>query len=69
MSHGTAAATPPPDTDAEPDAVHTWRVQQLIRLGLAAPVADAVADAVDWHEVAKLVRHGCPASLAVTIVE
>jgi len=48
--------------------VHAWRVTQLIRLGVASPVAEAVADKLDWHDVAKLVRSGCPASLAVTIV-
>lgn len=68
MGRGTAASALSPDTDAEPDLVHTWRVSQLIQLGLASPVAEAVADKVDWHEVAKLVRRGCPASLAVTIV-
>jgi len=54
---------------AESDALHTWRVSQLVRLGLALPVADAVADQVDWHTVANLVRRGCPASLAVAIIE
>ena len=53
----------------EDGAVHDWRVSQLIRLGLARPVAEVVADTVDWHDIAKLVKLGCPAALAVTIVE
>jgi hypothetical protein len=68
MSRRTAAPTPSPRTAAEHDAVHAWRVSQLVRLGLAWLVADAVADHLDWHEVAKLVRRGCPASLAVAII-
>jgi hypothetical protein len=69
MDRRTAAPALSPDTAAESDTVHAWRVSQLARLGLAWLVADAIADKVDWHEVAKLVRRGCPASLAVTIVE
>ena len=69
MRSRIAAPAPTPDEDAKPDLVHTWRVRQLVRLGLARPVAEAVADKVDWHEIAKLVRRGCPASLAVTIIE
>jgi hypothetical protein len=49
--------------------VHDWRVSQLVRLGLALPVAEALADTVDWHDVSRLVQLGCPASLAVTIVQ
>jgi hypothetical protein len=49
--------------------VHAWRVSQLIRLGLAEPLAEIVADRVDWHEVARLVESGCPAALAVAIVQ
>ena len=52
----------------EDGAVHDWRVSQLVRIGLARPVAEAVADTVDWHDVAKLVKRGCPPSLAVTII-
>lgn len=68
---GSAAAAAPAreGKDAEPDAVHAWRVSQLTRLGLASPVAEAVAGKVDWHAVAKLVESGCPAALAVTIVQ
>jgi hypothetical protein len=64
-----AAVAPHEDIARENNAVHAWRVRQLIRLGLAPPVAENVADKVDWHDVAKLVRRGCPASLAVAIVE
>jgi hypothetical protein len=72
MSRRIAAPAPPAlssETAVESDVVHAWRVSQLVRLGLAWPVADAIADHVDWHEVATLVRRGCPASLAVAIVE
>ena len=68
MSNYPAAAEPLEDIGKEDGAVHDWRVTQLIRLGLAWPVAEAVADTVDWHDVAKLVKRGCPAALAVTII-
>jgi hypothetical protein len=64
MSTNTAPAAPL----GESCSVHAWRVNQLMRLGLAWPVAEIVADHIDWHEVAKLVRLGCPAALALTIV-
>jgi hypothetical protein len=48
--------------------VHEWRVAQLTRLGIPAPLAEAVAAGVDWHQVAALVHHGCPARLALHIV-
>jgi hypothetical protein len=67
VSNYQAAAAPREDIGQE-GGVHDWRVSQLIRLGLAWPVAEAVADTVDWHDVAKLVKRGCPASLAVTII-
>ena len=69
VSSYQAAAAPREDTGQEEGVVHDWRVGQLVRLGLAWPVAEAVADTVDWHDVAKLVKRGCPAALAVTIVE
>ena len=69
MSNYKAAAAPREEIGQEDGAVHNWRVSQLIRLGLAWPVAEAVADTVDWHDIAKLVKLGCPAALAVTIVE
>jgi len=69
MSRRATVPTLVPDTDAESDMVHAWRVSQLVKLGLACPAAEAVADMVDWHEVARLVRRGCPASLAVSIIQ
>jgi len=69
VSNYKAAAAPREEIGQEDGAVHNWRVSQLIRLGLAWPVAEAVADTVDWHDIAKLVKLGCPAALAVTIVE
>lgn len=68
MSNYQTAAAPREHINREGGAVHDWRVSQLVRIGLAWPVAEAVADTVDWHEVAKLVQRGCPAALAVTIV-
>jgi hypothetical protein len=56
------------DTESEERRVHAWRVNQLVKLGLARPAADAAADVVDWHEVARLVQRGCPAELAVAIL-
>lgn len=64
-----ATVAPGGNSDRQAGAVHAWRVSQLIRLGLADPVAEAIADTLDWHEVAKLVKLGCPAALAVAIVE
>jgi hypothetical protein len=54
----------------DPDGllVHNWRVTQLERLGIPAPLAEAAADHVDWHQVAKLVQRGCPPRLALRIV-
>jgi hypothetical protein len=69
VSNYKAAAAPREEIGQEDGAVHDWRVSQLIRLGLAWPVAEAVADTVDWHDIAKLVKFGCPVALAVTIVE
>jgi hypothetical protein len=69
VSNYKAAAAPREEIGQEDSAVHDWRVSQLIRLGLAWPVAEAVADTVDWHDIAKLVKFGCPVALAVTIVE
>jgi hypothetical protein len=48
--------------------VHEWRVAQLKRLGVPAPLAEADADRVDWHKIAGLVRRGCPPRLAMRIV-
>ena len=68
MSSNTAVEGPKQESHTEAGIVHAWRVSQLIRLGLAWPVAEAIADSIDWHDVARLVRRGCPASLAVAIV-
>lgn len=68
MSTYKAVAAPGEDIGQEGGSVHDWRVNQLIHLGVAWPVAEAVADTVDWHDVAKLVKRGCPAALAVTII-
>lgn len=67
MSRRTAAPSAHEESKKD-DAVHAWRVTQLVRLGLASLVAEAVADKVDWHEVARLVACGCPATLAVAII-
>jgi hypothetical protein len=48
-------------------SVHEWRVTQLKRLGVPAPLAEADADRVDWHKIAGLVRRGCPPRLAMRI--
>jgi len=69
MSSYTTVTELQEDIDQRADAVHSWRVSQLARLGLAWPVAEAVADRVDWHDVAKLVQRGCPAALAVAILD
>ncbi len=55
--------------DPEGLLVHNWRVLQLKRLGVPAPLAEDSADQVDWHEVARLVRRGCPPGLALRIVQ
>jgi hypothetical protein len=68
--HSAEGSAAQADTAVNREArqVHAWRVTQLVRLGLASPVAEAVADWVDWHDVARLVERGCPAALAVTIM-
>jgi hypothetical protein len=48
-------------------SVHEWRVTQLKRLGVPAPLAEAEADHVDRHKIAGLVRRGCPPRLAMRI--
>jgi hypothetical protein len=54
--------------DPDDILVHNWRVLQLKRLGIPAPLAEVSADQVDWHQVASLVRRGCPPELALRIV-
>jgi hypothetical protein len=48
--------------------LHTWRAEQLQRLGLPAGIANAFADVVDWHQIEKLVDRGCSPLVALTIV-
>ena len=48
--------------------VHTWRKEQLWRLGLHSIVAETFEDLVDWHALAELVERGCPPELALEIV-
>jgi hypothetical protein len=48
-------------------AIHTWRSEQLRRLGLSRILAETFAGLVDWHEVAALVARGCPPELALEI--
>ena len=49
-------------------AVHTWRAEQLRRLGVSAFLAETFADAVDWHALSALIECGCPLGLAFEIV-
>lgn len=53
--------------DREKQSVHDWRVSQLTRLGIPAPLAEAYADRIDWHQIARLVQRGCPPRLALRI--
>lgn len=48
--------------------VHSWRAEQLRRLGLPPGHAEVFADRVDWHAVAALVARGCPPTLALRII-
>ena len=65
----TATPTAPHEAiDNDAHSVHEWRVAQLERLGVPAPLAEADADRVDWHKVAGLVRRGCSPLLAMRIV-
>ena len=54
--------------DRDQEAVHDWRVSQLMRLGFPGTLAEVYADRIDWHQVARLVRGGCPARLVLRIV-
>jgi hypothetical protein len=54
--------------DRDHEAVHDWRVSQLMRLGIPGTLAEVYADRIDWHQIARLVRDGCPARLALRIV-
>ena len=53
--------------DREQQLVHDWRVSQLTRLGIPAPLAEVYADRIDWHQIACLVQRGCPTRLALRI--
>jgi hypothetical protein len=48
-------------------AIHTWRAEQLRRLGLSSTLAETFAGLVDWREIAALVARGCPPGLALEI--
>ncbi len=61
-------AAPREAMDREEQALHTWRVSQLERLGIPRSLAELYADDIDWHQVARLVRRGCPPLLALRIV-
>ena len=54
--------------DYDHSPVHVWRVRQLERLGISAPLAEIFADRIDWHQIAVLVGRGCPPRLALRIV-
>ena len=48
-------------------SIHTWRAEQLHRLGLSRSLAVTFAGLVDWHEIAALVAGGCSPELALEI--
>jgi hypothetical protein len=56
------------DETGEQVLVHTWRTEQLRRLGLPRVLAELFADLVDWHALAELVDRGCSPQLALEIV-
>ena len=45
-------------TGRDEEAVHDWRVSQLMRLGIPGTLAEVYADRIDWHQIARLVRGG-----------
>jgi hypothetical protein len=55
------------ETSNEELLIHTWRVEQLQRLGLPHVLAETFAGLVDWHEIAKLVARGCTPEIALEI--
>jgi hypothetical protein len=55
------------DMTDEELVIHTWRVEQLQRLGLRRILAETFAELVDWHEIAELVARGCKPELALEI--
>jgi hypothetical protein len=48
-------------------AIHSWRAEQLQRLGLPHILAETFAELVDWHEIAELIARGCKPELALEI--
>jgi hypothetical protein len=48
--------------------VHSWRAEQLQRLGMPYLLAETFADQIDWHSYAELVARGCSPGLAFEIV-
>ena len=54
--------------DVEENRVHSWRAEQLQRLGMPYLLAETFADQIDWHSCAELVARGCPPRLALEIV-
>ena len=48
-------------------AIHSWRAEQLRRLGLPHILAETFAELVDWHEIADLIARGCKPELALEI--
>jgi hypothetical protein len=74
MDHVTPELSVDFDVDVEIEqsdeeaAVHEWRAERLVQLGISAIVAQAVASFVDWHDLARLIDRGCPPELALEIV-
>ena len=55
------------DTGHEQLSIHTWRAEQLRRLGLSRSLAETFAGLVDWHEMGALIAGACPPELALEI--
>jgi hypothetical protein len=55
------------DATDEELLIHSWRVEQLQRLGLPRILAETFAELVDWHEIADLIARGCTPELALEI--
>lgn len=55
---------------SEERAIHSWRLDQLIRAGFPLAEARVVASKrdVDLHAALDLVRRGCPPATAVRIL-
>lgn len=63
------AATAPPEPH-EQDRVDSWRLYQLLKLGVPREEAENLARRpdVDWHQLARLIRAGCPTDTALRII-